>query len=117
MQHYLYPLSANNIRIKMAAITLSVPEVLKREMDTVDYINWSSVARSAFIERLKDVKELETIKKVREISEIAEGDNRELRDKLVQEVIRSTEDSIRKVKAGKVKPLSVEELGEWYKKL
>jgi hypothetical protein len=101
----------------MAAITLSVPEVLKKEMDAVDYINWSSVARTAFAEKLQDVRELETIKKVREISEIAEDDNREVREELVQEIIRSTEDSIRKVKEGKVKPMSAEELKQWYEKL
>jgi hypothetical protein len=101
----------------MAAITLSVPDVLKKEMDAVDYINWSSVARSAFVERLKDIKELETIRKVREISEIAEDDNREVREELVQEVIRSTEDSIRKVKAGKVKPMTVDEFKKWCKEL
>ncbi len=101
----------------MAAITLSVPDVLKKQMEAVDFINWSSVARTAFADKLKDVKELETIRKVREISEIAEDDNREVRDEIVKEVIRSTEDSIRKVKAGKVKPMSVKEFNKWCKAL
>ena len=33
--------------MKMVSITLSVPEDLKREMDTFQEINWSAVARAA----------------------------------------------------------------------
>jgi len=97
----------------MAAITLSVPDVLKRRMDEVDFINWSSVARMAFAERLKDVEELGRIKKVREISEIAEDDNREVRDEIVEKVIKSTDDTIKKIKSGKINPMSIEEFNRW----
>jgi len=100
----------------MAAITLSVPDVLKKKMDEVDFINWSSVARSAFVETLVDVRELDIIKKVREISEIAEEDNREVREELVHSVIKSTDNTMQKIKARKIHPMSVEELEEWFEK-
>ena len=38
--------------MKMVSITLSVPEDLKREMDTFQEINWSAVARAAIEKRI-----------------------------------------------------------------
>lgn len=49
----------------MGTITLSVPDELKVKMDRTDWINWSSVARRAFAERLDDVEELEHSTKIR----------------------------------------------------
>jgi len=39
----------------MPTITLSVPEDLKREMDTLKYINWSAVAREAIQEKVSQL--------------------------------------------------------------
>ena len=50
----------------MVNITLSVPERLKKEMDSFAEINWSAVAREAFREKIVD---LEFLKKFKEKSE------------------------------------------------
>ncbi len=55
----------------MANITLSVPERLKKEMDSFAEINWSAVAREAFREKIVD---LEFLKKFKEKSKLSEKD-------------------------------------------
>jgi len=97
----------------MGTITLSVPDKLKKKMSKTDWINWSSVARHAFSEILKDVKELQLKKKIKEISEIDEDDTREIKDSVVKEVIKSIEDTSKKLKSGKIKPMTLEEFNKW----
>jgi hypothetical protein len=46
----------------MPNITLSVPEELKRKMDKFKVINWSEVAREAFIEKIADMEFLKEFK-------------------------------------------------------
>jgi hypothetical protein len=46
----------------MPNITLSVPEELKRKMDEFKVINWSEVAREAFIEKITDMEFLKEFK-------------------------------------------------------
>ncbi len=101
----------------MGTITLSVPDELKSEMDAVDTINWSSVARHAFIETLQDVKELEAIKKAREVSEIAEDDDREVKDSVVEEAVRIGEAESKKLDSGERKPKTLAEFNKWCKSL
>ena len=97
----------------MGTITLSVPDELKSEMDRTDFINWSSVARKAFLEALKDIKKLELLKKLREISEISEDDKREIKDSLVKEVVDSVEKVSKDIKSGKIKPKSLKEFNDF----
>ena len=47
---------------KMTNITLSVPEDLKKKMDEHAIINWSEVARQAFIEKISDMDFLQEFK-------------------------------------------------------
>lgn len=96
----------------MGTVTLSVPDNLKREMDAEDRINWSSVARRAFAETLRDLKHVELVKKVRQLSEISDDDKREVKQSLVDEVIKSTEQTIKDLKSGKTKHTTLEELDE-----
>ncbi|MEA3457853.1 MAG: hypothetical protein U9R21_04155 [Candidatus Thermoplasmatota archaeon] len=69
----------------MVNITLSVPERLKREMDSFTEINWSAVAREAFREKIVD---LEFLKKFKEKSELSEEEalrlGKELNKKLAK---------------------------------
>jgi len=69
----------------MVNITLSVPERLKREMDSFAEINWSAVAREAFREKIAD---LEFLKKFKEKSELSEREalrlGKELNKKLAK---------------------------------
>lgn len=94
----------------MATVTVSVPDGLKDEMGRADWINWSSVARKAFVETLRDVKELELKKKVREISEIDDNDDREVKEEIVKDVIKSVEKTVKELKSGKRKAMTLDEL-------
>lgn len=55
----------------MTTITLAVPEELKKKMDTFPEMNWSEIARQAFIQRIKD---LEFLKKFKSESTLTEED-------------------------------------------
>ena len=55
----------------MTNITLSVPKDLKTKMDSFAEINWSAVAREAFIEKIND---LEFIKRFKSKSKLTEED-------------------------------------------
>ncbi|MFH1445143.1 MAG: hypothetical protein ABIF08_01535, partial [Nanoarchaeota archaeon] len=55
----------------MATLTLAVPEDLKQKMEAFPEMNWSEIARQAFIEKIKD---LEFLKKFKEKSKVTEQD-------------------------------------------
>ncbi len=55
----------------MVTMTLAVPINLKDKMELFSEINWSEVARQAFIQKIKD---LEFLKKFKEKSSITEED-------------------------------------------
>ncbi len=93
----------------MAAITLSVPPELKERMSKVDWVNWSAIARKAISERLDDIEEIELRKKVEKISEIPWDDDREVKESICKEVVRSVEETIR---SGK-KPMNIDEFNKW----
>ena len=94
----------------MGTITLSVPDKLKEDMDKTDFINWSAIARKAFVKTLSDMMELEMIRKVREISEIAEDDKREVKDSVIREVVKSIEATSKELKSGRMMPMTLGEL-------
>lgn len=47
----------------MGTMTLAVPSDLRKEMDRFPVINWSEVARQAFLQRIKELHLLESITK------------------------------------------------------
>ncbi len=53
----------------MTTMTLAVPSELKHKMDSFPEMNWSEVARQAFIQRVKDFEFLKKFKKESEITE------------------------------------------------
>lgn len=55
----------------MVTMTLAVPEELKQRMEAFPEMNWSEVARQAFIQRLMD---LEFLKKFKSKSTLTEAD-------------------------------------------
>lgn len=67
----------------MVSITLSVPEELKKKMDKFEWLNWSSIAREAFVKRMKQLEILERFEKDFEKSKLTDEDciklGRELR--------------------------------------
>jgi hypothetical protein len=90
----------------VSTITLSVPDELKQKMNKTDWINWSSVARKAFVETLNDLQKLNAIKKMEKISEIKSNDNREIKDELLEKIINKTERVSNEIKAGKRKAMN-----------
>lgn len=90
----------------MGTITLSLPDELKAKIDKIDWINWSSIARHAFFETLKDVREVELKKRVHEISEIPEHDNKKVKESIVRKVINSVERTLKQSK----EPMTSKEL-------
>ncbi|MBI5065873.1 hypothetical protein HZA97_06560 [Candidatus Woesearchaeota archaeon] len=69
----------------MVSITLAVPTDLKQKMDLFEEINWSAVAREAFVQKISD---LEFIKKFKSESTLTEEEaihfGRELNKKLAK---------------------------------
>jgi len=63
----------------MVNITLSIPDELKKEMDSVPEINWSEVARQAFREKVIKLKILE---KFSSKFKLSERDIKELSNKI-----------------------------------
>ena len=53
----------------MTNITLSVPDELKKKMDEHPIINWSEVARQAFMEKIGDLEFLREFKSRSDLSE------------------------------------------------
>ena len=53
----------------MTNITLVVPAELKHRMDIFPEINWSEVARQAFMQKIKDMEFLKEFKSQSKISE------------------------------------------------
>ncbi|KAF5412637.1 MAG: hypothetical protein C5S38_08065 [Candidatus Methanophagaceae archaeon] len=92
--------------IEVTELVVKVPEKMKEKMSKIGWVNWSSVVAKAISERLKDIEELELKMKVAEISEIAEDDDREVKESLCEEVVKSVEETIKSSK----KPMTIEEL-------
>lgn len=55
----------------MTTMTLAVPEEIKRKMDTFPEMNWSEVARQAFLQKIGD---LEFLRKFKSTSTMTEAD-------------------------------------------
>ena len=47
----------------VAVLTLSIPDNLKKEMETMDEVNWSAVARHAIKERIEQLRILDEMAK------------------------------------------------------
>ncbi len=74
----------------MVTITMSVPDELKKKMDTFQEINWSAVARNAIQDRIHD---LEFIKEFKSKSTLTEDDaiklGRELNKNLAKRYLKN----------------------------
>lgn len=55
----------------MVTMTLAVPAELKQRMETFSEINWSEIARQAFMQKIRD---LEFLRKFKEKSTLTEED-------------------------------------------
>ncbi len=53
----------------MTTLTLAVPDEMKRKMDSFPEMNWSEVARQAFMQKIKDMEFLRKFKEKRKLTE------------------------------------------------
>jgi len=74
----------------MTTLTLAVPDEMKKKMDTFPEMNWSEVARQAFMQKMED---LDFLRKFKEKSKLSEADSL----KLGKEVSKSVSDKLRKM--------------------
>ncbi len=74
----------------MTTLTLAVPEEIKKKMDTFPEMNWSEVARQAFLQKIED---MEFLRKFKEKSRITETDAL----RLGKEVSREVSSKLRKM--------------------
>ena len=75
----------------MTTMTLAIPSELKNKMENFPEMNWSEVARQAFIQRIKD---LEFLKKFKSDSTLTEEDAL----RLGKEVNKSLSNRLRKLR-------------------
>ena len=75
----------------MTTLTLAVPDEMKKKMDTFPEMNWSEVARQAFMQKIED---MEFLRKFKEKSKLTEADAMRLGKKVskaVSDRLRKTE--------------------------
>ena len=74
----------------MTTLTLAVPEEMKKKMDSFPEMNWSEVARQAFMQKIED---MDFLKKFKEKSKLTEADA----FRLGKEVSRKVSNKLRKM--------------------
>ena len=74
----------------MTTLTLAIPDEMKKKMDSFPEMNWSEVARQAFMQKIED---MEFLRKFKEKSKLTEGDAL----RLGKEVSKSVSDRLRKI--------------------
>ncbi|MBI5797983.1 hypothetical protein HZA98_03725 [Candidatus Woesearchaeota archaeon] len=55
----------------MTTLTLAVPDEMKKKMDSFPEMNWSEVARQAFMQKIED---MEFLRKFKEKSKLTEAE-------------------------------------------
>ncbi len=73
----------------MTTMTLAVPNEMKQKMDAFPEMNWSEVARQAFMQKIDD---MEFLRKFKEKSKLTEDDTL----RLGKEVSRAVSNKLRK---------------------
>ena len=71
------------MRYKMTTLTLAVPDKMKKKLDSFPEMNWSEVARQAFLQKIED---MEFLRKFKEKSKITETDALRLGKEVSKEV-------------------------------
>ena len=67
----------------MTTLTLAVPDEMKKKMDSFPEMNWSEVARQAFMHKIED---MEFLRKFKEKSKLTETDALRLGKEVSKEV-------------------------------
>ena len=74
----------------MTTLTLAVPDEIKKKMDSFPEMNWSEVARQAFLQKIED---MEFLRRFKEKSKLTETDAL----KLGKEVSKEVSNNLRKM--------------------
>ncbi len=73
----------------MPTVTLSLPEEVKKKMEKFAWLNWSALAREAFIKKMRQLEILDKFEKDFEKSKLTDEDcikrGRELRKSMSKE--------------------------------
>jgi len=67
----------------MTTLTLAVPDEMKKKMDSFPEMNWSEVARQAFMQKIED---MDFLRKFKEKSKLTESDALRLGKEVSKEV-------------------------------
>ncbi len=67
----------------MTTLTLAVPDEMKKKMDSFPEMNWSEVARQAFLHKMED---MEFLRRFKEKSKLTEADALRLGKEVSKEV-------------------------------
>jgi len=87
----------------MTTLTLAVPDEMKKEMDSFPEMNWSEVARQAFLQKIED---MEFLRKFKEKSKITEADALRLGKEVSKEVTNKLKEQ------NKIKVYNTQELSK-----
>ena len=74
----------------MTTMTLAVPAELKHKMDSFPEMNWSEVARQAFVQKIED---MEFLRKFKTKSKLTDADA----SRLGKEISKAVSDRLRKM--------------------
>lgn len=74
----------------MTTLTLAVPDEMKKKMDSFPEMNWSEVARQAFMQKMED---MEFLRRFKQKSKLSESDAL----RLGKEVSREVSNKLRKL--------------------
>ena len=73
----------------MPTVTLSIPEDIKKKMEKFAWLNWSALAREAFVKKMRQLEILEKFEEDFEKSKLSDEDciklGRELRKSMSKE--------------------------------
>ena len=67
----------------MTTLPLAVPDEMKKKMDSFPEMNWSEVARQAFMQKIED---MEFLRRFKEKSKLTESDSLRLSKQVSREV-------------------------------
>ena len=72
----------------MVSITLSVPKELKQKMDRFAWLNWSALAREAFVKRMRQLEILNKFDEDFKNSALTDADCLKLGRQLKQDMLK-----------------------------
>ena len=76
----------------MASIMASLSDSLKEDIKKFSWVNWSEVAREAFIKKIKKLEALERFERLLDKSKFSEKDVLELSRKVKEERLKQLKD-------------------------